>query len=415
MEKFTKSILNYFATYMETRFRFNTKIGYKWTDDDFTAELSVYPEFQKKIINYIKGKGNINFPVEKGEYSISIDDDFFKKELYQNIDTHYNLDFLKNCIDQARIKLRKTESDKLIISDDGKKQNAQAKVTPNKEFELKVLKAGFRQFNLTFRKAIQDSLIKLQKEKKEELIKELKISVFPSTSLNPNSIEQEIYDAMQESAHNATDEITFYNSLKELIRNRIFDLTMFDLYATIRKFVTFVRMGTPYIFFHEIFSPNGHSTPSEKYPIFLIEIDIEEISNKVIFKTNRNIFFVNTPAINSFSFDNILTIPRAARLTEAKEYFFLVERFLQNSYNYFNQFLIEHAFKSVTAPNRPLINFRIGLQIVQKENKRLFDYSELITRIDAGKGGKLIDFIKDYVSGNVKNTADEVDSEYIEK
>jgi hypothetical protein len=39
MDKFTKSILNYFATYTETRFRFQTKISYKWTDDLLTADM----------------------------------------------------------------------------------------------------------------------------------------------------------------------------------------------------------------------------------------------------------------------------------------------------------------------------------------------------------------------------------------
>ena len=40
------------------------------------------------------------------------------------------------------------------------------------------------------------------------------------------------------------------------------------------------------------------------------------------------------------------------------------------------------------------------------------DYSELITHIDAGKGGKFIGMIRDYVSGNVTNTTDDVDRDY---
>ena len=74
MEKFTKSILNYFTTYTETRFRFDTKIGYKWTDDIFTAEFSVFPDFQKKILSAIKDKGALDVSVKKGEYSVSIDE-----------------------------------------------------------------------------------------------------------------------------------------------------------------------------------------------------------------------------------------------------------------------------------------------------------------------------------------------------
>jgi len=51
MKKFAKSILNYFATYTETRFNFRKKIDYKWTDDSLTSDLSVFPDFQKKILD----------------------------------------------------------------------------------------------------------------------------------------------------------------------------------------------------------------------------------------------------------------------------------------------------------------------------------------------------------------------------
>jgi len=67
------------------------------------------------------------------------------------------------------------------------------------------------------------------------------------------------------------------------------------------------------------------------------------------------------------------------------------------------------------ASSKPTINFRIGLQVVQNEDRKLLDYSELITHIDAGQGGKFIDFVRDYVSGNVKNTTDEVDRAYKER
>jgi len=412
MEKFTKSILNYFATYTETRFRFDTKIGYKWTDDIFTADLSVFPDFQKKVLSLIKDRGVLDISVKKGEYSVSIDEVSFKRELFQRLNTHYNIDFLKNCIGQARDKLKKIESDKLIISGEGK---AQGEIRPSKEFETKVLYEGIRQFNLAFRKAVQDSLVKLQKEKKEELLRELRSPAVPLTSFNPNSIEQDIYDLLQDTARQSADEASFYSKIKEDIKNKSFDLTMFDLYATIRKFATFVRMGTPYLFFHEIYSTNEQAGTSEKYPIFLVEIDIQEKSDEVMLTCTRSVLLINTPAINSFGFENILTIPRAARLTEAAEYLWGVEKFLQNNYDFFDPFLLEYAFKPVSSPNRPVINFRIGLQVVQKENRRLFDYSELITRIDAGKGGKLIGFVKDYVSGNVQNTTDEIDTTYNEK
>ena len=40
MKNFAKSILNYFAVFNETRFRFSRKLPYEWSDDSFTLDLS---------------------------------------------------------------------------------------------------------------------------------------------------------------------------------------------------------------------------------------------------------------------------------------------------------------------------------------------------------------------------------------
>jgi signal recognition particle GTPase len=416
MDKFTKSILNYFATYTETRFRFQTKISYKWTDDLLTAEMSVFPEFQKKVLNSIKNKGLLDISIKQGEYAVSLDGDEFKKFLVQKLDTNYSFDFLKNCIEQAKLTLTKTESDKVVLVGDSKDKKNGTELIDNKEFEEKVLREGFRKFNLSFRNAVQETLLVLQKSKRQELLQELHLTTAPLTSFNPNTIEQEIYNNLQENAHKAKDAKTFHEKIKEIIENSSFNLIMYDLYATIRKFATFIGMGKPYIFFHEIFSTVENKNDAIcKYPIFLIELKIEEKEDEIALSSDRNVLLINTPAINSFEFNNILTIPRAARLNEASEYLGGVEKFLQNNYNFFNPFLLEYVFKPLTSENKPIINYRVGLQVVQKEDRRLFDYSELITRIDAGKGGKLIDFVKDYVSGNVKNTTDDVDSAYAQK
>ncbi len=416
MNTFTKSILNYFATYTETRFRFQTRIRYRWTDDSLTTELSVFPEFQKKVLDSIKNKTELSISVKQGEYSVSLSEDDFKKSLLQELETDYNLEFLENCIEQTRMQLRKTESDTTIIAEDNKDTKDNTTVVENKEFEEKALREGIRKFNLIFRNAIQETLLRLQKQKKEELLQELPFASTPITSLNTNSIEQGIYDSFRKTAGKAGDEKSFHNKIKEIIKTSSFELKMYDLYATIRKFSNFTGMGRPYIFFHQISSTaDSQNAATDKYPIFLIELTIEEKSEKIVLSCDRNILLINTPAINSFGFNNILTTPRAARLNEANDYLWGVEKFLQNNYDFFNPFLLEYAFKTLRADNKPSINYRFGLQIVQKEDRRLFDYSELITRIDAGKGGKFTNFVKDYVSENVKNTTEEVDSAYNKK
>lgn len=410
MEKFAKSILNYFAAYTETRFNFQRKIDYKWTDDSLTADLSVFPKFQKELLTSIKQGKPFNITVKKGQYSIALDGNIIRKQLLEKLESNYNLDFLKSCIEQTRVKLARTESGNVIISG----ETGKGEIKENKEFQNKVFLNGIRQFNLAFRNAVKESLLSIQLQRIEDLRSELKFTNLPLSSLNTNTIEQEIFDSLQELARKCENEETYYTQVHEVLKKSSWNLVMYDLYATIRKFTPVIGTGTSYLFFHEIYLQN-ESGPAVKYPIFLIEVEIKETQEEILVKSSRDIVIINTPAINSFSFDNILTTPRAARFVDVQYYLGSVERHIQNSYNIFDTFILGHVFTSLQAANKPTINFRIGLQIIQNENKKLLDYSELITHIDAGLGGKFLDFVENYVSGNVKNTTDEVDSAYNKK
>jgi uncharacterized protein len=42
MKNFAKSVLNYFAAFNETRFRFSRKLPYEWSNDSFTLDLSIF-------------------------------------------------------------------------------------------------------------------------------------------------------------------------------------------------------------------------------------------------------------------------------------------------------------------------------------------------------------------------------------
>jgi len=42
MRAFAKSILNYFAAYTETRFRFSRKLPFEWTEDALTLDMYVF-------------------------------------------------------------------------------------------------------------------------------------------------------------------------------------------------------------------------------------------------------------------------------------------------------------------------------------------------------------------------------------
>jgi hypothetical protein len=401
MNTFAKSILNYFATYTETRFRFKSKSLYKWTNDHLTCDFPVFPEFQKKLLDTIKAKSQIDFSVRKGEYTIVLDNNVFKERLIKQLEDQYSLEYLKTCVEET-----------LKEQDDTLSENNTEKTAAIDE---QVLHNALRKYNLAFRNIIKDELLKLQEEKKKELSHYIKDSAIPHTTFNPNVIEQSIYNSFKENTSKTKDIESFYKNIKDIISNGSWDLEMYDLYSMIRKSTAMLNqtMGTAYIFFHEILSAQDEETQS--FPLFLIELNIEEHPDIVRIRSERGVVFINTPAINSLNFDTVLTIPRAARFVEAPDYLFGVEKFIQNSYDFFNTFLLERGFDPLVAPNKPKITFRVGFQIVLNEDRKLLDYSELITRIDAGQGGKFIDFVKSYVSGNVHNTTDEVDTEYRKK
>ncbi len=386
MKKFAKSILNYFAAFTETRFNFNRKIDYVWTDDSLTSDLSVFPEFQKTVLSEIKSGKKLNISIKKNDYCVKLDSDVFKNVLLKILNDKYDINFLNNIINEIRSNNTNSNNNSVIIN-------------------------SFRKYNLEFRNSVREAILDIQKKKIDELKNLYNFDILPISTFNPNAVEQEIYDKLQDISRHIIDPNDFIQKIKDYVCNTEFNLVMYDLFSTIRKLVPIIGLGSMYLFFHQI----KNDTSQEKYPLFLIEIEFNDDQYEIKVNSIRDIVIVNVPAINTFGFDNILTTPRASRFVDANYYLNSVDRFLQVNYNSFNEFILEPFFKPLTSSNKPEIKYRIGFQVIQKENRKLLDYSELITHIDAGLGGKFLDFVKNYVSGNVYNTTDEVDSLYNEK
>jgi len=444
MENFAKSILNYFAAYTETRFRFDKKIDYFWTDSELTCDLSIFPDFQKEIIKYIQSGTPFDINIKKGQHKIELEEDQFKKALLEDITNIYTKDFLKSCIKQTIESYRKQYGDKIIlIGDNNDERNETNRSHENsipipKEYQKKCFLEGIRQYNNAFADGVISLLTKLQVEKLNKLKAKLNIKQIPTSTFNPHQIRQQIFNGFQKIA--ITKEIKkeeqYFESISKFIQDEKFNLVLFDLYAILRQYKAFIPAGNLYLFFHEMIKTESESEnnksntntnnsnnkkrknnkqPISKYPIFLVETNIEEKEEEVNIQSARDIVIINTPAINSLEFKNIITTPRAARFSDAFTYLNQVQKHIQDLYSFYEPFLFNPNCHTLIKEGYPEICFRMGFQIVQKENRKLLDYSELITHIDAGKGGKFIDMIKNYVSGNVENTTGEVDTKYRSK
>lgn len=70
-----KQILNYFETFTETRFNFRRLIDYKWTNDELTLDLSLFPEFQRLLLRKIKDGDLSPVTIKQNEYTIALKKD----------------------------------------------------------------------------------------------------------------------------------------------------------------------------------------------------------------------------------------------------------------------------------------------------------------------------------------------------
>ncbi len=68
MQNFSKSILNYFAAYNETRFRFTTRVAQQCSNIEYTLDISVFPDFQREIVEQLNRKTGVNINVAKQHY-----------------------------------------------------------------------------------------------------------------------------------------------------------------------------------------------------------------------------------------------------------------------------------------------------------------------------------------------------------
>ena len=96
MENFAKSILNYFATFNETRFRFSKKVSYAWTSDIFTFDLSVFPQIEAALLDAIATNKRISITVREGEHTVILDASSFKAEMGAALNGDYGADYEGN-------------------------------------------------------------------------------------------------------------------------------------------------------------------------------------------------------------------------------------------------------------------------------------------------------------------------------
>ena len=412
MNKLPKEILNYFATFTETRFNFRRLINYKWTNNELTLDLSLFPSFQALLLNKIKTGDLSPITIKQNEHTILISKEAFQTEIETLLQNTFNKDYLDKCLNDEYTLIAQNKA--FIAGPNGEivpAQDNEAGRDLLARQKSRALKEGIRTYNLALRREFEKSVNKLQDKVVEQKKEELNIEHVPSSIFGAANYVNQKFEQIKAIGYNFTDSENYIQALSEYFRKSLDDIVIYDLYYNLQKYADFTKLGTLYLFFHMLVN-NG-----EAYPLYFIEVEYRTSTTEVTLSFPHNLMLLNTPAVNYFKYNNVLTVPRASSIAAMNAHLGAMERFIQTQYGFQTPFITEPSFNRIThADNKfPIIKNRIGLQTITNEDKKLLDYSELMTKMEMNEESKFSDFIDQYVRGTVPNHQEEVDRKYLEK
>lgn len=287
VRNFAKSILNYFAAFSETRFRFSRKLPYEWSDDSFTLDLSVFPSFQSELLGGVAAGAPINLKIEKGKYAIALDPLVVTAEMIGIVQTSLNKDFLLSQVEKAKAKLQE------ILPD----------LDPQ-SIKSKAIAEGLREYNLAFRREMLSHLTDLQARRISDLQAEFGFSTCPPSTFNPQREVQGAYDDLQNLARNRKSIDGYVDEVLGYLRRQNYRFVIFDLHLGLRSFLQLIGARPVYLFFHEI------SKGQQTYPLFSVEIDPAEGADAIEIRSVRDLVMlqrsstgVEIPSTSSFNRD----------------------------------------------------------------------------------------------------------------
>lgn len=393
MSQFVKSILNYYAAFTETRFSNKSTLNYKWLDDaNLTLDLSFFTEFFHLWVTKLEKNDLAPVDIRANQFKREIPVASFLAKLTGLLDAAFNQECLQKILSEEK--------------------EGREPTTPE---ELRdAFLEGARTYNLALRKAIEQVIHSLQKDEIATIEKQFRATRLPAPTFNVPKFSQDIYDALQRMAGECTDEQTYFQQIEMYLKERDYDIILYDLLGLLKQFAVVETYGTSYLFFGSI---RREVEGAPDYPLCFIEVSFDAaVTDCIRLTIPRDLVMLNTPAINSFDFQNVLTIPRAAPFFGSIAHLRQMDSFLTGEYSLPPQAITTNASCLIPPPKEglPYLKYRFGLQVVKSEDKRILDYSELMTKIEKGEGSAIIDFVDGYLKGNVVNTYDETTARFRE-
>lgn len=408
MKNLAKAILNYYATYTETGFRFSGSSKYKWSDTELCLDLSVFDTFFSDILESFKSGTHDPIKIKKSTESVPFDTTLLKKNILEIIGNKFTVSYLQKCIQDKEKEYR--ESNRIFaVSQDGKA----ARTEFSQKDTQKIYSAAIEQYAISLKEYVKTVLLQVSDETKKSLQKTKQISSFPSSSFSLATVLTNIQKDIIHLGDDQCDPEKFIDSVKSYFSTEQ-KLTLFDLKFSLSSYMPFMRTGSSpatYLYFHSI------GTDKEKYPLFFTEINIDVQGDDVVLSFPRDFMYINTQAINHFELGDVLTLPRSFSIKEASSYIYALQHYLQVRFKSNDNFIFEPSFSPLVSDTEiPItISSKIGICTVADEDRKLLDYSEILSNVEAGVEKNFTTFIDQCITGNKPNYQEEVDSDFISK
>lgn len=394
MSQFVKSILNYYAAFTETRFSNKSTLNYKWLDDaNLTLDISFFSDFFQLWITKLESNDRGPVDVRANQFTRDIPVARFQKKLCDLLEGSFNRECLQKFLAEEKEGKALSSADEL------------------REAFLE----GARAYNLALRKAIEQVVHALQKEEITSIEQQFHASKLPVPTFNVPKFSQDIYDSLQKAAAECADEEKYFGEVEVYLKEREYHIVLYDLLILLKQFAVVETYGTSYLFLGSI---HQDKDGSPDYPLCFIEVSFDTgMTDCIRLTVPRDLVMLNTPAINSFDFQNVLAIPRASSFSGSLAHLRQMDSFLTGEYSLTTQAITTNEACFVPPPKEglPSLKYRFGLQVIKNEDKRILDYSELMTKIEKGEGSTIIDFVDDYLKGSVANTYDETNTRFREE
>jgi len=236
--------LNYFAAFTETRFNFRTLINYRWTDNELTLDLSIFQDFQDRLLSMIRSGDHSPITIKSNEHILKLSGDKVSLAVSRELSERFGPDYLKSCVDTEFQKV--ADKNRVFVSGEGGVRPGEKSDLSQLEVEKQNQQAfleGCRKYNLALRKQIENILLDLQQQEIARLKEETGLEHVPGSTFNSANYLKSHFDSLQAQARESKSMEEYFSRVKGHFDKGIDDIVLHELFISLQKYARFNVAG----------------------------------------------------------------------------------------------------------------------------------------------------------------------------